>query len=663
MIRPLILEKTLGKQLLAYILLVSSVFAIIATFLQLWVDYSKDVDLIENRILQLQQTYLSSLSLSLWNMDDEHIQTLLDGIIQLPEISYIELKTFDYTYKKGEKPEQLIPMVIKTNIIFQDPFEQLDPQNVGVMHIYGNLEHVYERLQSRFLIILGVQTIKTFSVSIFILFIFWALITRHLKAIATYTRNLSFKNLKNTLNLNRRQKGQDELDAVVEAINEMRINLIHAEEESQKDYRVQRELNQKLMVTIENLEAAESVLKQQERQYRTLVNNIPGAIFRSYGENRWELNIISKAISEISGYDHGKFIGMDGIKFSSIVYKNDLASIENVIESALQSREPYIVEYRIEHASGQLRWVYEKGQGIYSSSGELLYLDGVIFDISERKQAQEMLIQTEKLMSLGALAAGVAHEINNPLGVVLMGVQNIIRRISPKFIKNARTAKKIGVDLVKMNEYMEERQILSQLNSVKASGERASKIVSHMLQFARSSQSRSVTTDIRSLLDRSLELAENDYNLKKKMDFRSIRIIKDYATDLPPINCIETEIEQVLLNLFSNSAYSLNQCENKEDATIWIRTYKVGKSAQIEVEDNGEGMSDETMRRVFDPFYTTKPVGQGTGLGLSVSYKIIEQNHGGSITVESELNKGTKIIIVLPYDFKPATQDITDNQN
>jgi signal transduction histidine kinase len=152
------------------------------------------------------------------------------------------------------------------------------------------------------------------------------------------------------------------------------------------------------------------------------------------------------------------------------------------------------------------------------------------------------------------------------------------------------------------------------------------------------------------LMDKTVELAANDYDLKKKYDFRHIELVRDYAPDLPGIHCTPTEIEQVLLNLLKNSAQAMagRPKDSTEPPRITLRTRLQHDKVCIQVLDNGPGMDEETRKRVFEPFFTTKSVGEGTGLGLSVSYFIITTNHGGSFTVDSEPGKGACFTILLP---------------
>lgn len=270
-------------------------------------------------------------------------------------------------------------------------------------------------------------------------------------------------------------------------------------------------------------------------------------------------------------------------------------------------------------------------------------------DVTARVRIEDMMIQTEKMLSVGGLAAGMAHEINNPLGGILQGAQNILRRVSPEILKNQETARECGVELDAVRSYMEKRQILNMIDGIREAGERAARIISNMLRFSRKSGSQMAPADLSGLIDRTVELAASDYDLKKKYDFRQIEIVRDFAPGLQDVPCVAMEIEQVLLNLLKNAAHAIIERKDREQPPrIILRTRQEGEMARIEVEDNGCGMDEATRKRVFEPFFTTKEAGVGTGLGLSVSYFIVAEAHKGSIEVESVLGKGAKFIVRLP---------------
>lgn len=272
-----------------------------------------------------------------------------------------------------------------------------------------------------------------------------------------------------------------------------------------------------------------------------------------------------------------------------------------------------------------------------------------IDDITQRLSMEEMMVQSEKMLSVGGLAAGMAHEINNPLGAILHNVQNIRRRLSTDLQKNRDQARLLSISLDDIDRYLQAREIPKLLDGIQQAGGRAAKIVSHMLAFSRRSERKLAPCDLTLLLDQALEIAGNDFDLIEGFDFKKIHIRREFSSQLGPVPGIANELEQVLLNLLKNAAQAIHLRERAEEGgEICLRTRQVGNWAEIQVEDNGIGMSEAVCKRIFEPFYTTKEVGQGTGLGLSVSYFIITNNHKGQMEAHSRPGLGTCFCVRLP---------------
>jgi PAS domain S-box-containing protein len=270
-----------------------------------------------------------------------------------------------------------------------------------------------------------------------------------------------------------------------------------------------------------------------------------------------------------------------------------------------------------------------------------------IEDVTERARIQEIMVQTEKMMSIGGLAAGMAHEINNPLGIITQAAQNIERRISLELPANRKASEELGLNLEGIRAYFDKRQISDAIASIRTASSRAAKIVANMLQFSRRADTTMEFTSLAQIVDEALELAASDYDLKKKYDFRGIEIIKDYQ-DMPQVRIVSVEIEQVILNLLKNAAQAMTANPPDRRPSITFRLRCEDRYAVLEMEDNGPGMTEDTRRRVFEPFFTTKEPGVGTGLGLSVSYMIVTQNHKGLMDVQSTPDRGTLVAVRLP---------------
>lgn len=280
--------------------------------------------------------------------------------------------------------------------------------------------------------------------------------------------------------------------------------------------------------------------------------------------------------------------------------------------------------------------------------GAVIRLD----DVTERMRLQQVLIQTEKMMSVGGLAAGMAHEMNNPLAGIIQNLQVVQNRLVEPRHKNRAAAEQAGIRFEQLQQYVAARSVDQMISLAQDSARRASKIVNNMLSFARQNNEHISRENVCHLLDQVVEIAGTEYNFKKQFDFRRIDITREYETPSPMVECESSKIQQVFLNILKNGAEAMSSDPEKETKRpcFRLRVSAEREMMRIEIEDNGPGMTEEVRKRVFDPFFTTKDVGLGTGLGLSVSYFIIADNHKGSMAVESTPGQGSKFVIRLPID-------------
>lgn len=264
-------------------------------------------------------------------------------------------------------------------------------------------------------------------------------------------------------------------------------------------------------------------------------------------------------------------------------------------------------------------------------------------NVTERVRLERMMVQSEKMMSVAGLAAGIAHEINNPLTAIMNSVQNVKRRVLEDLPQNRKVADECDVPLERIRTYFKQRGVQEMLAEIHESGARASSIVRNMLDFSRNSELNFKKHSIAEILDKSIEIAALDSG------FRKIEFLQEYDPDTPKVYCEATEIQQVFLNLLKNGAEAMAEkdyCEDFPQFTLQIRS--VQGMVVVEITDNGPGMSETIRKRVLEPFFTTKEVGKGTGLGLSVSYYIWVDQHGGTFEVESELGNWTRFILKIP---------------
>lgn len=401
--------------------------------------------------------------------------------------------------------------------------------------------------------------------------------------------------------------------------------------------------NHQLHEEIAKHEITEELLRETQDYLQNIINSMPSILIgvdRSGSITHW-----NKAAQLETHITHEAALGtflFDNIELQDI----SLPLISKAIDKKKPQRREGIQEGHGSNARYKDVTIYPLSTS--DSEGAVIRID----DITSRIRLENMIIQNEKMGSLGELAAGVAHEINNPLGTILQSIQNIQRRLSDKLPANADTAKKLNTELTTINNYLEDRKIISFIENIKEAGERAAQIVTNMLEFSRSHNHQHETIDLADLLNRSIDLALSSSHVDKKHSQYKLSVTRNLPSSCPPIYGSAVEIQQVILNLISNAYHAFEEKHLNTNAEPLLKvdvnlTFSDEK-AEIHVTDNGPGMNEWTKRHIFDPFFTTKEAGKGTGLGLSVSYFIIVEHHSGSISVESSEGEGTQFTISLP---------------
>ena len=265
--------------------------------------------------------------------------------------------------------------------------------------------------------------------------------------------------------------------------------------------------------------------------------------------------------------------------------------------------------------------------------------------LTELRTTQAQLIQSEKMASLGELTAGIAHEIQNPLNFV-----NNFSEVSAELVGEVREerAKGAAADAGLEAELLDDLE--QNLGKISEHGKRAAGIVRGMLEHSRASSGERAPMDLNALADEYLRLAYQGLRAKDK-GFNA-ELTTDFDPGLPHVSVVSGDVGRVLLNLFTNAFYAVRQRRQTGDVgyapTVGVSTRRTDNQVEIRVKDNGTGMSPEVQAKIFQPFFTTKPAGEGTGLGLSLSYDIVIKGHGGTLTVKSQVGQGTTFTICLP---------------
>ena len=384
-----------------------------------------------------------------------------------------------------------------------------------------------------------------------------------------------------------------------------------------------KELEQKidkLEKKVETFSKVDEILAESEMKSRLLLKNLPGFVYRGFKD--WSVEFTDNKVGALTGYSSEEF-NSKKLKWSDLILKEDIESARESFIRALKTHDSYAREYRVKTKAGEILWIQDRGQIIYDTKGEVKYITGTFFDISDRRKAEEalkkrseQLIQARKLASLGVLTSGVAHEINNPLNNISTSIQIVLEELEEDNIE------------FKRNLLLESEKEV----------ERARDIVRSLLEFSRAKSLSFKRVQFLDLVKKAISLIKGELPPE-------IRIHMNIPEDIE-VNLDPKRIKQVLRNLILNSVQAMTE-GSVITISAWEGMEDDAKMLYFKVQDTGHGISKQDIDKIFDPFFTTKDVGIGTGLGLSISHSIIEQ-HEGRIDVESIPGKKTKFTVILP---------------
>jgi two-component system, NtrC family, sensor kinase len=403
-----------------------------------------------------------------------------------------------------------------------------------------------------------------------------------------------------------------------------------------------------------------------------LIDNTPAIIYSSVPSGDFKMTFVSANASRVLGYSPDEMVADPNFWFNHI-HPDDIPVIFSSLAMVfVEGQRTY--EYRFRASDGRYLWMHDTLRLIRDMDGNPVEVIGSLTDITDRRemedalkktgeeqkslieklqQAQAQLLQSEKMASIGQLAAGVAHEINNPVGFVNSNMGSLRNYVDALFGiiegydqilagANTNAAVTAAVSQLKQQADLEflKEDVTALVKESMDGLKRVKDIVQSLKDFSHVGETDWQVADLHHGLDSTLNIAHNEFKYKATID-------KQYGT-LPPVKCMASQLNQVFMNLIVNASQAI-----KESGVISIRTGADAGWVWIEIADTGIGIPRENLPRVFEPFFTTKPIGQGTGLGLSLSYGIVKK-HGGRIDVESEVGKGTRFIIRLPVEPKTA---------
>jgi histidine kinase len=361
----------------------------------------------------------------------------------------------------------------------------------------------------------------------------------------------------------------------------------------------------------------EEDLKKSERKYNAVFNNIPRALFLLSRETLAILDC-NRSATSLYGYTKGEMIGKNFMEFFADTdregYKAAIRSLQGInrVKHSAKDERAFYVNINLTDSD------YQVGQKVILA---------MVIDVTERIEAEQQVIQANKMATLGEMATGVAHELNQPLSVIQM--------ISGFFVRKLDRGD------------LPDKETLSDISSkLRSNVERASKIINHMREFGRKSTLEAESVQLNDVILRSLDF------FSQQLRLRDIDVVLDLGKDIPTIKADPNRLEQVFMNLLTNARdaieeKALQKALSREDKQITIRTRSNRRYVFAEISDTGIGIPKEITHKIFEPFFTTKDVGKGTGLGLAISYRIVA-DYGGTIHAVSKEGEGACFDIQFP---------------
>jgi PAS domain S-box-containing protein len=369
----------------------------------------------------------------------------------------------------------------------------------------------------------------------------------------------------------------------------------------------------------------EAALLEQQRAMGTLFSNLPGMAYRCRDDGLWTMEFVSAGCTELTGYPPEAFTGERSLSYEGIIEPEDRKAVRANISRALERGEAFELTYRIRTREGAVKWVWERGRAVPVPDSRVRFLDGFVTDITEQKLLENQIVQSQRLESIGTLAGGIAHDLNNVFAPIMMAGDLLIGSVGDG----------------------ESGQLLA---TIAASARRGAGLVRQILLFARGMEGRRIAVDPAMLFSEAKAFLESTLP-------KSIRIDIDVPHGVPAVSGDPAQLHQLLLNLSLNArdampaggrlAFTAAPVSVSPSAPRPHPDAVPGDFVRIDVADTGAGIPDILKGRIFDPFFTTKGVGRGTGLGLSTAHAIVKA-HCGFITFVSAQGVGTTFSVFLP---------------
>jgi len=408
-------------------------------------------------------------------------------------------------------------------------------------------------------------------------------------------------------------------------------------------------------------------LQKSQQHFRLIAENVADliAVIDKNGQRLYH----SPSYERVLGFSHEDLRNASAF---AQVHPDDRANVSAAAQASIKSGLAQLLEYRTQHSDGSWRVLESQANPVRNANGEVDHLVLVGRDVTERKKAEEeykkmelRLRHGQKMESIGQLAAGIAHEINTPtqyigdnirflsdafadLNRVLHGHSELLQAVKAKGATDALVEK-----VEKITSTADVAYLASEIpNAIRQSCdgvERVARIVSSMKDFSHPGTNEKACLDLNRAIESTITVCRNEWKYVAEM-------VTELDPNLPPVSCLPGEINQTILNIIVNAAHAIGDVvgegENSK-GTITISTQQCSDCVEIRIRDTGTGIPEHARTRVFDPFYTTKGVGKGTGQGLAIAHDVVVNKHGGLLSFETEVGRGTTFIIRLPLTVSP----------
>ncbi|MBE9198051.1 MULTISPECIES: ATP-binding protein [unclassified Nodularia (in: cyanobacteria)] len=443
----------------------------------------------------------------------------------------------------------------------------------------------------------------------------------------------------------------------------------------------------RLVIESSDRKSVEAALAISKNQFRLVVEQT-GQLIYIYDLAESQIHWAG-AIEEITGYTADQWQTFDLATWEAHIHPDDRPRVMFILASAIQNKSQYQIEYRLQKKDGYYIYVEDRGKFLVNQITGTSCIAGTMSNVSDRKTAekalrqsevqfrqqaqtlkkalgelqrtQSQMIQSEKMSSLGQLVAGVAHEINNPVNFIYGNIspandyiQDLLKLISLYQEHYLQPMPIIQEEIERIDLAFLIQDLPKLLSSMKMGAERIRQIVLSLRNFSRLDEAEYKAVDIHEGIDSSLLILKS--RLKDKPGYPAIEVIKEYG-NLPLVECYAGQLNQVFINILTNAIDVLEERDEKRSSQkiksspsiIRISTKMLDEhQIMIKISDNGMGIPEKIKQLIFNPFFTTKPIGKGTGMGMSISYQIITKNHGGKFYCISSSGQGTEFVIEIP---------------